>query len=87
MEMDIDCRAVIRRHLTGQRGGSHARPRQPGTYTQAELARAAGLPRSTLAAYLSGTDSGFSTVNALLHAIGYRLVAVPMTHDGGDVPI
>ena len=86
MEINVDCRAVIRRHLTGQRGGNHA-IRQPGVYTQAELARAAGLPRSTLTAYLSGTDSGFNTIDAILHAIGYRLVAVPMTHDEGEVPI
>lgn len=67
---------IVRRHLAGQRGGRYpARP--AGIYTQTELARCAGMPRSTLTAFLAGGECHVGTLAKMLQALGYDLVAVP----------
>ncbi len=72
-----EIRDTIRQHLYGKRGGRTPKWRD-GTYSQVELARRAGIPRSTLAAVLAGRCSCVGTVDAVLRALGYRLVAAPM---------
>ncbi len=78
---EASCREMIRQHLGGKRGGRHER-RASGLYTQAELAKLAGTPRSTLTTFLVGHDCYLGTMDRLLRALGYRLVIMPIAHDG-----
>ncbi len=78
MDTAIDYRAAVRARLTGVRGRC---PRPAGMLTQAEIARRAGLPRSTVTNFLAGVQCHINIVEKLVSAVGYRLVAIPVQED------
>ena len=78
MENAIDYRTAITMHLTGVRG-RRARPK--GMLTQSEIARRAGVARSTLTSFLAGVHCRAESIEKLLNAVGYRLVAIPVQED------